>query len=383
MPAVHIDATPISVMVVDDSMTVRNYLEEILRDHYQILTCRDGVEAVEAYQEARPEICLLDMNMPRMDGLEVIRHVRRVLGDQDLFILVLTSDDTSEQKSEALHLGANDYLVKPFDALELLARVRVAERQVRLTRSLREANAAMSREIEEIARLQRRLLPTSSPQHPGIEIQSLYLPSAQASGDYFDYFFLPNGDFRVVMADVSGHGAKAAFIMSMVRTMVRFSGNYESLGRLFELINEQLRLYVGEEGDFVTLFAADIRADLTSMVYVNAGHAPGMLLCRGESPLRLRPAMPALGVMACCAQTAEVSLEAESVLFLFTDGCYEWEVAPGEVLGLERFWNQAASFVGRSDHVLDDIFRDLGCASTPDIRDDVSALRVQLGKVES
>ncbi|SDB29491.1 Serine phosphatase RsbU, regulator of sigma subunit [Desulfonatronum thiosulfatophilum] len=383
MPAGHADATPISVMVVDDSMTFRNYLEEILRDHYQIRACRDGMEAVEAYREARPEICLLDMNMPRMDGLEVIRHVRRVLGDQDLFILVLTSDDTSEQKSEALHLGANDYLVKPFDALELLARVRVAERQVRLTRSLREANTAMSREIEEIARLQRRLLPASSPRHPGIKIQSLYLPSDQASGDYFDYFFLPDGNFRVVMADVSGHGAKAAFIMSMVRTMIRFSGNFESLGGLFELINEQLRLYVGEEGDFVTLFVADIRADFSSMVYVNAGHAPGMLLRRGDSPLMLRPAMPALGVMPCRAQTADVPLEAGSVLFLFTDGCYEWEVAPGEVLGLERFWDRAASFVGRSDHVLDDIFRDLGCAGTPDIRDDVSVLRVQLGLIKS
>ncbi len=369
----------ISVMIVDDSMTVRHYLEQILQDEYQIRSCRDGVEALEAYREDRPEICVLDMNMPRMGGLEVIRHVRREFRDQDLFILVLTSEDSLEQKSEALHQGANDYLVKPFDTLELLARVRVAERQVRLTRGLRQAYGIMHREIEEIARLQRRLLPTASPRHPGITVQSLYLPSSQASGDYFDYFSLPDGGLRVVMADVSGHGAKAAFIMSMVRAMVRFSGTpSQSLADLVELINEQLRRFTGEDGDFVTLFVADVRADLSALDYINAGHVPGMVLRHGAVPEQLPASMPPLGIVPCAAHPKTVELECETVLFFFTDGCYEWEINHGELFGLERFMERAAEFVARPDCVLGDLFFGLGCSQTPRLGDDVSALRVGL-----
>ncbi|WP_158269729.1 PP2C family protein-serine/threonine phosphatase [Desulfonatronum sp. SC1] len=369
----------ISVMIVDDSMTVRHYLEQILQDEYRIRSCRDGVEALEAYGEERPEICVLDMNMPRMGGLEVIRHVRREFRDQDLFILVLTSEDSLEQKSEALHQGANDYLVKPFDTLELLARVRVAERQVRLTRSLRKAYGTIYREIEEIARLQRRLLPTASPHHPGITVQSLYLPSSQASGDYFDYFSLPDGGLRLVMADVSGHGAKAAFIMSMVRTMIRFSGTPgQSLAGLVELLNEQLLRFTGEDGDFVTLFIADIRPDLSSLEYINAGHVPGMVLRQGTAPEQLPANIPALGVFPCAGHPKTVELAGETVLFFFTDGCYEWEVGPGEIFGLERFLERAATFVARPDCVLDDLFSGLGCSSAPRLNDDVSALRVGL-----
>lgn len=369
----------ISVMIVDDSMTVRHYLEQILQDEYQIRSCRDGVEALEAYREDRPEICVLDMNMPRMGGLEVIRQVRREFQDQDLFILVLTSEDSLEQKSEALHQGANDYLVKPFDTLELLARIRVAERQVRLTRGLRQAYGIMHREIEEIARLQRRLLPSAPPRHHGISVQSLYLPSSQASGDYFDYFSLPDGGLRLVMADVSGHGAKAAFIMSMVRTMVRFSVTpSQSLAELVELINEQLRRFTGEDGDFVTLFVADVRADLSALDYINAGHTPGMVLRRGAAPEHLPACMPALGVFPCAATPKTVQLQGEAVLFFFTDGCYEWEVGPGELFGLERFMERVAAFAGDPDCVLENLFSGLGCSRTPRLDDDVSALRVRL-----
>ena len=369
---------PVRVMIVDDSLTVRHVLEKILQKDYLLRSCRDGIEALEAYKEDRPEICILDMNMPRMSGLEVIQAIRRKIGDQDLFILMLTSEGSLEQKSAALHEGANDYLVKPFETLELQARVRVAERQVRLNRSLRRANASMYREIEDIARLQRRLLPTATSCHPGIAVQSLYLPSAQASGDYFDYFPLANGGVRVVMADVSGHGAKSAFIMSMVRTMVRFSGSpNQGLAALVELINEQLRRFIGAEGDFVTLFIADIRADLSVMDYINAGHTPAMVLRRGVPPRILPAEMPALGIVPRKAHPSTIGLEQGTILFFFTDGCYEWEVTPGEMLGLERFTRRVAVFAGREDCVLDHLLTKLNRPRTPRF-DDISALWMHL-----
>jgi phosphoserine phosphatase RsbU/P len=376
-----ISETPISVMIVDDSPTVRYYLKSILEDTYEIHSCNDGVQAIQSYVRTRPEICLLDMNMPHMGGSEVIRHLRGELDDQDLYILVLTSDESSEKKSKALNEGANDYLVKPFDTLELLARISVAERQVRLTRNLRQAYATIYQEINEVAQLQRRLLPTTALCCSNMAVQSLYLPSTQASGDYFDYFSLPGGGVRVVMADVSGHGAKAAFIMSMVRTMVRFSdAQTQNLSALFTLINEQLRIFVGEEGDFVTLFAADIHADQNSMTYINAGHTPALLLQAKLSPRHLQATMPALGIFDVSPEMRTEGLGEHATLFLFTDGCFEWEVSPGQRLELEEFQQRVAPVVDQAHVNLADLFLHLGFGHNPPLQDDASALWVRIGE---
>ncbi len=374
---------PVSVLIVDDSAMIRRYLHVVLQGQYRLTSAEDGVAALECYQNQRPEICLLDMNMPRMNGLETIRHLRRTVRDNDLFILVFTADDSSEQKTLALNEGANDYLVKPIDADELLARIGVAERQVRLTRNLRRAYAAIYREIEQVAQLQRRLLPTTSPLIPGLSVQSLYLPSTQASGDYFDYFALPDGGLRVVMADVSGHGARAAFIMSMVRTMVRFMDDQgRDLAGLFKLMNEQLQFFVGEEGDFVTLFAADISPDWGVMEYINAGHPPAMIILDGAAPRRLQAFMPALGVLPAKFHSETLFLGHTTLFFLFTDGCYEWETASGILNDLEAFWDGSAAVIGESDFVLKSLFTRLGWPHEPRLRDDASALWVRLQRQE-
>lgn len=371
--------TPISVLIVDDSEMIRLYLQAVLQEKYALRMAQDGVEALELYRRKRPEVCLLDMNMPRMGGLEVIRRIRRIEADNDLFILVLTADDSNEQMTLALNEGANDYLVKPIDASELVARIGVAERQVRLTRDLRRAYAAISAEIDQIAQLQRRLLPTTSPLIPGLSIQSLYLPSAQASGDYFDYFTLPDGGLRVVMADVSGHGARAAFIMSMVRTMVRFRGGHgRDLAGLFNLMNDQLRFFVGDEGDFVTMFAADIYPDSGVMQFLNAGHTPAVLLLDAVGPQRLAATMPALGVVSLDYQAQSLTLGESTVLFLFTDGCFEWPDASGKMHDLDMFWERCAALVGQREFSTSALFSSLGWPDPPPLRDDASALWVRL-----
>lgn len=375
--------TPISVLIVDDSEMIRLYLQVVLHEKYALRMACDGEEALELYHRQRPEVCLLDMNMPRKGGLDVIRHIRKFEQDNDLFILVLTADNSNEQMTLALNEGANDYLVKPIDAAELVARIGVAERQVRLTRDLRRAYAAISNEIDQIAQLQRRLLPTTSPLIPGLSVQSLYLPSAQASGDYFDYFTLPDGGLRVIMADVSGHGARAAFIMSMVRTMVRFRDcQGRDLSGLISLMNNQLRFFVGDEGDFVTLFAADIHPEAGVLEFINAGHTPAVLLQDEALPQRLAATMPALGVMPVDYQAQSLALGSSNVLFLFTDGCFEWQDQSGKMHDLDAFWEQCAVLVGQPDFSMSRLFPSLGWPQTPPLRDDASALWVRLRREE-
>lgn len=111
------------ILVVDDEQPVRESLRRSLRfNGYDVLTASDGLEAVEAVRSENPELLILDVMMPNMDGLEVCRTLRSEGWDRP--ILVLTARDGVSDRVAGLDAGADDYLPKPFALEELLARVR-------------------------------------------------------------------------------------------------------------------------------------------------------------------------------------------------------------------------------------------------------------------
>jgi chemosensory pili system protein ChpA (sensor histidine kinase/response regulator) len=110
-----------SILVVDDSLTVRKILSRLLtRAGYQVVLAKDGVEALEKLQELTPLLVLCDVEMPRMDGFDVIRNMRAAARLQALPIIMITSRTADKHRQHALELGANHYLGKPYDEAELL-----------------------------------------------------------------------------------------------------------------------------------------------------------------------------------------------------------------------------------------------------------------------
>ena len=93
------------------------------RQGYEVITAKDGVDAMEQLQEARPDVILLDIEMPRMDGFEVLRSVRRDDAIKDLPIIMITSRTGEKHKQQAMELGVNEYLGKPFQEASLLATI--------------------------------------------------------------------------------------------------------------------------------------------------------------------------------------------------------------------------------------------------------------------
>lgn len=339
---------PLKILAVDDAESMRKLMGHVLKGCGEVRTAADGEEALAAYLSFAPDIVLLDLNMPRMGGLDVIERIRA--HDADTFIIVLTAEEGRQVKAKALGLGANDFLAKPPERVELLARLGVAERQVRLMRRLRETNTRLSHEMEAVAGLQERLLPTRTPYIPGVKVQGLYRPSGQASGDYYDYVPLGDDVLRVCIADVSGHGARAAFLMSAVRTLFRTTAEQRlSLEATLGLVNRHLGEMVGQEPDFVTLFAADIAFSDKWMEYINAGHCPGMAVSVDTTLSRLDPHMPLLGCFELDFTGRARRIEAPRELLLFTDGFYEWRLPDGggDVFGLEPFWDLATGALNR------------------------------------
>jgi two-component system response regulator ChvI len=134
------------IAVVEDEQNIRDNVAFALeRESYRVETHADGAAAWEAFQQELPELVILDIIMPRMDGLELCRRLRTV--SENIPIIFLTSRDEEFDRVLGLELGADDYLCKPFSMRELLARVKVLFRRVALGRE------AMSGPDEELLRI--------------------------------------------------------------------------------------------------------------------------------------------------------------------------------------------------------------------------------------
>jgi two-component system KDP operon response regulator KdpE len=117
-----------TILVVDDEPQIRRVMRATLTAQgYSIVEARDGQEALEKLRSERPDLVLLDMNMPVMDGLEACREIRR---DSEVPVIMLTVRSAERDKVRALDAGADDYVVKPFGIQELLARVRAVLRRI-------------------------------------------------------------------------------------------------------------------------------------------------------------------------------------------------------------------------------------------------------------
>jgi sigma-B regulation protein RsbU (phosphoserine phosphatase) len=371
------------ILVVDDSATMRNFLTRVLEGEYDVETAADGVDCITQYMKLKPSVILLDLLMPGMDGFAVIDKIRNVIGDREVIIIVLTGQDEQEIKARALNSGANDYLTKPFHVVELKARVGVAIRQIMLTRQLLAANTNLQKaydiiddEVKLVARLQDKLLPTTIPVIDGLKIKSMYRPSGRASGDYYDVFGLEDGVVRIIMADVSGHGPQAAFIMAIVRTLFKANGaNHNGLSESLDQINSHLLDLIGKDSYFVTLFAADIDFNEGVMKYMSAGHCPALVMLDGKLGDPLVAEVPPFGFFPVKCNLSECRFSSSLRLFLFTDGCYEWRMND-DFFSLEPFVEIAEELMVKNSLCLDgleDILEEK-TGVRPVFDDDVTAL---------
>ena len=110
-----------TVMVVDDSLTVRKITSRLLmREGYQVILAKDGVDALEQLVDATPDVILSDIEMPRMDGFDLVRNIRADARLRSLPVVMITSRTADKHRNYALEIGANHYLGKPYDEVELL-----------------------------------------------------------------------------------------------------------------------------------------------------------------------------------------------------------------------------------------------------------------------
>ncbi|HZS01376.1 MAG TPA: response regulator, partial [Chloroflexota bacterium] len=217
-----------TLLVVDDNAVNRDVLSGRLeRDGHTVLRAEHGQQALEILETASVDLVLLDIQMPVMNGYEVLARRRAELRLRDIPFLVISASDDMESVLSCIAMGAEDYLPKPFDPVLLQARIGAClERKLLRDEAERKARA----DLERAQAIQQRLLPRELAHWPGqLELAARFRPARETSGDFYDVFELaaaPNDDttalpLQIAVADVAGKSVPAALVGALARTTLR------------------------------------------------------------------------------------------------------------------------------------------------------------------
>jgi len=335
------------ILVVDDLPSNVRLLEVNLKaEGYRVVTADCGRAALEKVASESPDMVLLDVMMPDMDGYEVCRKIREDKSPMKLPIVMVTAHEKAEDKMlEAVDAGADDFIEKPIQRYELLSRVRSLLRVKKLSDRLAKANQQLNDELNLAREVQNAFLPQEYPEVAGLEFFHRYIPTSAVGGDFFDIKELSPGIVEIFISDVMGHGPQAAMITGIIKTLLTsLSSSLAGPGYLLSQINERfLNLMVsGGLHVFVTAFCMIIDTVNSKCTYASAGHPSPFLIQNAQSKSEQLQCNcgPALGMIPnTLYENNERKLESGDMLFFFTDGLSELMSLDRVQFGAEELQN--------------------------------------------
>jgi sigma-B regulation protein RsbU (phosphoserine phosphatase) len=197
------------VLIVDDNPTNIDLLVNTLKMDYRLGIAKNGPKALEYAEKHMPDLILLDIMMPGMNGYEVCTRLKATAKTKDIPVIFITAMSEGGHKTRGFDVGALDYVTKPFHAAEVKARVKTHL-------SLKKAR---DQEIFIASKIQKTLLLGQPPQNiQGIQIAHLSAASQKVDGDFYDFFKHSNQCFDIVVGDVMGKGIPAALLGAALKS---------------------------------------------------------------------------------------------------------------------------------------------------------------------
>ena len=335
-----INAITESILLVDDNPTNLQVLFQTLDGvGCKLLIAKNGEMALSIAGKARPDLILLDIMMPDIDGYEVCRQLKSVPATADIPVIFLSALGDTEDKVKGLQLGAVDYITKPFQPDEVIARVNTHLTIHRLKREVESRKDQLEHELKVVSEVQQKLLPKQLPAIDGFKLAVHYETSLYAGGDYYDIIELPDNHWGFLIADAEGHSAPAAVLMAMTCALFRaYPGTTTDPAELLHYLNEHLCKVA--EPSFMTALYAVYDANQKTMRVARAGQPLPMIYrsaekqsielpCPGVYPLGIEPYSMEIPV-------TETKLEAGDRFLVFTDGVSERFNEEGDIYSEKR-----------------------------------------------
>ena len=347
-----------SILIVDDTAANLQVLAGMLKERgYKVRPVPSGKLALTAAERDPPDLILLDINMPEMNGYEVCERLKAVDTLKGIPVIFISALTEPLDKVKAFATGGVDYITKPFQMEELHARVethlklRRLQLELETTNSrLARVNARMSHDLNAASRIQKTFLPGISPHVPGLKFAWGYQPCDELGGDGLNIVTFDDGKVGLYILDVSGHGVSAALLsVSMCRRLSpppdpssilsrrAASGRYE-ITPPAEVADRLDRLYpFGTATEqYATAMYGILDVPTGDWHYVSAGH-PGPLLVPAAGPaVMLRsPGFP-IGLAEEPYAERSIRLAPGDRLYLYSDGLTETMTRDGEQFGAAR-----------------------------------------------
>jgi phosphoserine phosphatase RsbU/P len=343
----------VTVLLIDDQPIIGEAVRRMLAGEDDIVFhfCKDAKNAVESAVRIEPTVILQDLVMPDIDGLTLVKTFRDTPSTRETPLIVLSTKEDPKVKAEAFASGANDYIVKLPDRLELLARIRYHSKGYIALLQRNEAYQALlasqkvlASDLAQAAKYVQSLLPDPLRKGP-IKAEWRFVPSTSLGGDTFGYHWLDDDHLALFLLDVSGHGVGPALLsvsaFNAIRSQSLPQTDFLEPGQVLAALNRAFQMDQ-QNGLYFTIWDGVYNRSTRTIHYGGGGHPPAVLLTgpsEDQAKLHLLEAKgPMVGAIPDLDYSSDsIQVEAYGKLLLFSDGAYEIELTDGSMWPFSEF----------------------------------------------
>lgn len=328
------------IMLVDD--IIRNL--QVIGDHlvnegYDVSFATSGLKALEIIEEVMPDLILLDVMMPEMNGFEVCEKLMQNKKTKNIPVIFLTAKTETKDLLTGFKVGGVDYITKPFQKDEILARIRThlelkfaRELLAKNAERLKSINEKIQIELQSAAEFVKSLIPNPY-QNEILDISWKFVPSDQLGGDSFGYHKLDDENFAFYLLDVSGHGVSSALysvsILNNLRLQTLPKTDFTNPEEVFNALNEAYQMN-DNNGLYFTIWYGVFNKQSRILKHAAAGHPPPALInSEGNIQNLLSPNFIIGGLEKYNFQSDETFINEGSRLYVFSDGCFDFKKHDG------------------------------------------------------
>lgn len=384
----------IKVLLIDDQNIIGEAVKRMLASESDIEFhfCMNPTLAIKTAEEIEPTVILQDLVMPDIDGLMLVKFFRANQKTKDIPLIVLSSKEEPKVKAEAFALGANDYLVKLPDKVELIARVRYHSsgyialmQRNEAYKALVESQKQLADELNEAAEYVISLLPINIKGE--ITTDSVFIPSTELGGDSFGFHWIDDENFAVYLLDVCGHGVGAALlsitVMNVLRSQSLPAVDFLNPGEVLFALNNMFRME-NQNYKFFTIWYGIYNRKSGEIVFSSGGHPPAVLLSGDDydnlTLNKLSVNNLAIGYVPDVKfKEGRIQTGKVNKLFVYSDGIYEVKLPNGDMTRISDFMNllMKKNDSGKSD--IDFLISEIqNLSGNPHFDDDVSLLQINI-----
>ncbi len=378
------------VLLIDDQRIIGEAVKRMLQTEADIAYhyTTDPREALTLAEQLQPTVILQDLVMPDIDGITLVKSFRAHAGTATVPMIVLSSKEEPTTKAEAFAAGANDYLVKLPDPIELIARIRyhsaayiaLLERNQAFA-ALEASQRALAAELAEAADYVRSQLPAPLDE-PDMKTAWIFLPCSSLGGDAFGYFAIDADHVAIFLLDVCNHGVGSALLsvsaMNALTGRTLIDVDFREPGKVMAALNNVF-LMEKHNNLYFTMWYGVLQKSARVLRYSSGGHPPAVMLDGDRVELLRCRAMPIGTLEDMDFEEGQAEVPPGATLYVFSDGIYEIRTPEGGEMELSAFVDILKRPEREPGRKVDEVLATMReLQGHPHFDDDVSLLEVRL-----